>query len=86
MVGNAPGFYYHTGLSAISIPNEPTEIMLQAAEAYGVTHLLLDSDRPQPLAALYDGIVSHPALELVAEADGLRLFLYHSEADLERSD
>lgn len=86
MVGNAPGFYYHTGLSAISIPNEPMEIMLHAAETYHITHLLLDSDRPQPLAELYDGSFPHPALELVADVDGLKLFVRHSEADLERSN
>lgn len=86
MVGNAPGFYYHTGLAAVSIPNDSTEIMLQAAEEYHITHLLLDSDRPQPLAALYNGSEWHPSLELISETDGLKLFLRHSEDDLERSN
>jgi hypothetical protein len=53
MVGDAPGFYYHTGLTAVSIPNEPIETMLAAATRYQVGYLVLDRDHPIPLATLY---------------------------------
>jgi hypothetical protein len=55
MVGDAPAFHYHTGLPALSVPNEPLAILRLAAARYGVTHLLLDADHPRPLAGLYAG-------------------------------
>ena len=57
MVGDAPGFYYHTGLTAVTIPNEPIETMLAVAARYQVSYLVLDPDHPAPLATLYMGEV-----------------------------
>ena len=55
MVGDAPGFYYHTGVTAVSIPNEPIPVLLEAADQFSVGYLLLDAGHPQPLDALYLG-------------------------------
>jgi hypothetical protein len=74
MVGNAPGFYYHTGLPAVSIPNEPVGILLQAADEYHVTHLVLDKDRPQPLALFYEGEIQTPDTLMVDEWDDYKLY------------
>jgi hypothetical protein len=74
MVGNAPGFHYHTGLPAISVPNEPVEVLLQAANKYHVTHLILDKDRPLPLAALYEDVTLYPQIEWVGDFAGDKLF------------
>jgi len=74
MVGNAPGFYYHTGLPAISVPNESVEVLLQAANQYHVTHLILDQDRPQPLAALYENVARYPQIEWVRDFAGSKLY------------
>ena len=74
MVGNAPGFYYHTGLSAYSIPNEPLETVLAAAARYHITHLILDENRPLPLADLYQGMVTPPTLELVTTLETIQIY------------
>jgi hypothetical protein len=65
LVGNAPGFYYHTGLSAVSIPNEPIPILLEAACAYHVTYLVLDVNRPRPLISLYEDPTQSPQILLI---------------------
>jgi hypothetical protein len=74
MAGNAPGFYYHTGLPSVSVPNEPADILLQAATRYRVTHLILDENRPQPLKGLYEGHWQHPAIELIHDFEGRKLY------------
>ncbi len=68
MVGNAPGFYYHTGITAVSIPNEPIARLLTAAAQYQVSYLILDPDHPAPLTKLYVGEDSNPALSLLTTA------------------
>jgi hypothetical protein len=40
MVGNPPAYYYHTGRPALSVPNEPPERLLAAADRYGATYLV----------------------------------------------
>jgi hypothetical protein len=65
MVGVSPAFYYHTGLPAVSVPNEPIEVVLEAAERYRVTYLILDGDHPAPLRDIYTGTRQHPQVELV---------------------
>lgn len=73
MVGNAPGFYYHTGFPAITVPNEPPEVLLAVAQRYGVTHLLLDKDTPLPLRGVYQGEVA-AGFELVASLETVNLY------------
>lgn len=74
MAGNAPGFYYHSGRAAVSVPNEPLPIVLDAAAAYGVDYLVLDANRPQPLADVYAQAQSAPSLTLLAVQDGYQLY------------
>lgn len=74
MVGDAPGFYYHTKLAAVSVPNEPVEVLLQAAERYHVTYLILDRDRPSPLNALYSGELESSRIRLIEDFAGLKLY------------
>ena len=75
MTGDPPGVHYHTQLRAVVAPNEPPDIMLEAADRYGADYLLLDDGRPPPLAALYEGEVAHPRVELVHDfGDGFRLY------------
>lgn len=62
MVGDPPGFYYHTGRSALSVPNEPLDVLLQVAGRYHATHLLIDDNHPVPLHDLYTGAASSPHL------------------------
>lgn len=74
MAGNAPGFYYHTGLPSVSVPNEPVDVLLQAVAQYGVTHVLLDANRPQPLDDLYAGVSRPDALRLLAAWEDVKLY------------
>lgn len=81
MTGDPPGLYYHTRLPAIVTPNEPPEIMLQAARQFNATHLLMDADMPGPLQPLRDGEMSLPQLEMVHDfGDGFALYRFIWEA------
>jgi len=87
--GDAPAFHYHTGLPALSAPNEPPAVLLVMAQRYGATHLLLDQSPPPALRGLYDGhlhdgqlhdghlhdgTISYEAIQLMAEVEQLRLY------------
>jgi hypothetical protein len=74
MIGNAPALYYYTGLAAVSVPNEPAPVLLQAADRYGVTYLVLDKDRPLPLDALYRGEIKDDRLRLLSTFDDVQLY------------
>jgi hypothetical protein len=64
MVGNAPGFAWHTGQPAVAVPNDPPDTILAVADNYGAGYLLLDGTRPRTTDDLYAGTASHPRLEL----------------------
>ncbi len=74
MVGNAPAFHYYTGLPSVSVPNEPVDIVLQAADQYGVDYLILNENRPEPLAELYSGQADQQRLRPMETAAGVKLF------------
>lgn len=77
MTGDPPGFYYHTRLPAVVTPNELPEILPQVAAQFGVDYLLLDADRPPPLADLHEGKVSLPQLQMVRDfGEGFVLYRF----------
>jgi hypothetical protein len=65
MIGNPPAYRYHGGGLSVVVPNENIETTLQAARHYRVTYLVLDRNRPGPLAEIYEQPAAHPALSLV---------------------
>jgi hypothetical protein len=65
MVGIAPAFYYHTQIPAISVPNEPIEVVVETAERYGIDYLVLDQNHPAPLRDIYTGDVEDPRVRFV---------------------
>jgi hypothetical protein len=75
--GDAPAFHYHTGLPALSAPNEPPGVLLQMTHRYNATHLLLDSSPPPALAVLYTGEMTIETIQLIAEVGDLRLYELH---------
>ena len=76
MVGDPPGYWYHGGGPSIVVPNEPVETVLVVADRYGARYLVLDRNRPSPLAPLYGGMETHPRLHLVKKlADVLHVYL-----------
>ena len=78
MVANAPAFWYHTRRPAVAIPNNELEVLLEVAGRYQVAYLVLDHNRPTPLAAFYAGEEGHARLSVVAtwEEGGGRVVLY----------
>jgi hypothetical protein len=69
MVGNAPGYAWHTGHAAVAIPNEPLETILAVADRYDARYLILDSARPRTTDGLYAGAMAHPRLMLRLSMD-----------------
>jgi hypothetical protein len=78
MVGNAPGFTWHTGHKAIAIPNEPLHMIVEVAGRYGARYLVLDGARPRTTDRLYRGEETDPGLSLscTVEGDGEVLQVY----------
>lgn len=74
MLPDAPLYYYHTGRPAISVPNEPPDVLLQAADQFHAAYLILDRDRPTPLAGIYTGAAAHPRIRLIHDYNGIRLY------------
>ena len=82
MVNDAPAFYYFTRRPGMSIPNEELETVVEVAQRYGVSHLVLESDHPHPLQALYEGRQTGPRLELettIRDARGSPVKVYRLE-------
>lgn len=76
MVGNAPAFHYHTGLAAVSVPNEPLPVLLEVAARYGAGYLILDENHPRPLADFYAGRESSSQVRLIETFDTARLYQF----------
>jgi hypothetical protein len=74
MAGNAPSVHYHTGRAAINVPNEPPDVLVEVAERYGASYLILDENRPQPLVDLYHGKENHPGIKLIEIFESIKLY------------
>lgn len=70
MVGDAPGFTWHSGHMTVAIPNEPLDTILDVAGRYGARYLVLDDARPRTTDRLYEGQENHPGLLLRYHVDG----------------
>lgn len=65
MIGDPPSWWYMSGIPAIVVPNDPPDTVVRVARRYGARYLVLDANRPAPLAALYEGAQMHPDLQLI---------------------
>jgi hypothetical protein len=75
MVGDPPSYWYHGGGPSIAVPNEPVEIVLTVADRYGARYLVLDHNRPDPLASIYEEEETYPRLRLVETlSDDIRVY------------
>jgi hypothetical protein len=74
MVNNPPGFALRTGHPAIVVPDGDVDTLLAVADRYGATVLVLDANRPGPLAGLYAGTEAHPRLIQEVELDGAQVY------------
>jgi hypothetical protein len=66
MLNDPPGFYYHTGMSSVVVPNGGVDVLLDVCARYAVDYLVLDFNHPLPLALLYEGQVVSDRLAAVA--------------------
>ncbi len=76
MLGDPPSYWYHGGGPSIVVPNEPVATLLAVADRYGARYLVLDHNRPGPLASLFEGAETHPRLRLAELLSG-DLRVYH---------
>ena len=67
MAGNPPMVYYHAAIPAITLPNEPFDVVQTAQQNFGVSHLLLDIEHPAHMDGLWTGEVSYPQLKWLAD-------------------
>jgi 4-amino-4-deoxy-L-arabinose transferase-like glycosyltransferase len=65
MVANPAAFWYYIGYPAVVVPNGGVEAVLAVADRYGVRHVVLDRNRPAPLAGLYMQETRHARLRPV---------------------
>jgi hypothetical protein len=81
MVNNPPGFALRTGQRAIVVPNGDIATVLAAADRYGASVLVLDENRPGPLAGFYMGAETHPRLVKQTALDGAQVYRIVAEAE-----
>jgi len=75
LVGNPPSFWYHVGRPSVVVPNGGEETLLAVARRYGVDYLVLDQNRPAPLADFY-ARRGGAGWALMVELDGGRVQVY----------
>ena len=64
-----------TGYRAVMVPNEPLDVILEAADQYGVTHILAPVPRPA-ISNLDYGQDEHPRIQRVMELPEYGLWIY----------
>ncbi len=69
MIGNPPAYRYHGGGPSVVVPNENLAVTRQAARQYGATLLVLDANRPAPLAEVYANPAAQVGLKLAHTFD-----------------
>jgi len=53
MSNNPPGFYYYTRRGGVPLPNGDEENLIQAAQDFGVSYLVVDHNVVPALGSLY---------------------------------
>ena len=78
MVDDPPDYYLATGQHAIALPDQDTSVLLQAADRYGATYILLETVHSHAQDGLWNGTEHAPRLVLIWSTPGARL--YHIRA------
>lgn len=69
LVNSPPTFYYFSERPCLAVPNGDVETLLAVARRYDGNILILDRNRPGPLATLYTDEESDPRVELWTTLD-----------------
>ena len=75
LIGNPPSFWYHVTRPSVVVPNGDEETLLAVAHRYSVDYLVLDQNRPAPLADFY-ARRGGAGWRLMVELDGGRVQVY----------
>ena len=78
MVNNAPGFFIATGRWAISVPDGPVSTALKVAQRYHACYLLLESNHPVGMDALYSQPGNLHGLIYLGKVEKTRFFRFES--------
>lgn len=74
MINDPPALYYYTGIAGVVLPDSPPGIIPDIAARYGVTHVILDSNRPPSLDDLWSGNDLPAFLEDTYSGNGYRVY------------
>jgi hypothetical protein len=74
MVSDPPDYYLATGQHAIALPDQNIAVILQAADRYTATYLLLEALHSQAQDALWNGDEHSPRLALLWSTPTARLY------------
>jgi hypothetical protein len=74
MINNPPGFFVASGRSSIVIPSNTVDDVLAAGQKYGASVLVLESNHPRALNAIYQNPEYEERLEFVDTCDGALIF------------
>ena len=66
-VVNPPAFFFHTGRTAIVIPDGPADDLGTALDRYGLTYAIIDANHPAALDALYAAPEAADGFRVVAD-------------------
>ncbi len=78
-VNNPPGYYTATGRPAIVIPDGDLETLLDAAEKYGASYLILEQNTVKGLRDLYQSPRSLPGLAYLQTVGEVRIFKFENQ-------
>jgi 4-amino-4-deoxy-L-arabinose transferase-like glycosyltransferase len=74
MVSDPPDYYLATGQHAIVLPDQGISVILQAADRYGASYLLLESLHSRAQDMLWSGAEQSPRLMLLWSASAAHLY------------
>ncbi len=74
MVSDPPDYYLATGQHAIALPDQDIAVILQVADRYSATYLLLETLHSQAQDALWNGDEHSPRLALLWSTPTARLY------------
>lgn len=74
MVKNPPGWFYVTGQPAIVIPDGDEAIILEAADKFSATFILIEMDHVEGLNNLFEEKTSTVGFEYLSEVDGIQIY------------
>jgi hypothetical protein len=82
---NSPGYFAYTNRSAISIPDGTPQTVLEVAEKYKASYLILEKDHPEGLDILFDEPTVPPnSLQYLTSIGTTHIFKIKSFSTVER--